>query len=68
MPKVDVIRRDYEVMTPALTDLKFAGPSIAHACVGFDSYRLKKKDDKTAFIGTTNVLSFFQLLSKSNTQ
>ncbi|WAR27274.1 ITM2A-like protein [Mya arenaria] len=29
MPKVDVVRRDYEVMRPMLTDLQFAGNAIS---------------------------------------
>lgn len=44
MPRVDVIRRDYRVVTPALKDLKFAGAAIAMECSHFDSYRLEKRE------------------------
>ncbi|XP_045201068.2 integral membrane protein 2B-like [Mercenaria mercenaria] len=44
MPRVDVVRRDYRVITPALKDLSFAGPAIAMECAHFDSYKLEKKE------------------------
>ncbi|KAL4220756.1 BRICHOS domain [Mactra antiquata] len=44
MPKVDVVRKQYEVVTPALTDLSFAGPSIMAECAEYDSYALEKKE------------------------
>ena len=50
MPKVDVIRRDYQIMQPALTDLQFAGINIMMECTGFNSYKLEKREPlKTIF-------------------
>ena len=43
MPKVDVVRRDFQVITPKLRDLSFAGPAISNECLGMDSYLLEKK-------------------------
>jgi hypothetical protein len=44
MPRVDVVRRDYRVITPALKNLQFAGPAIAMECAHYDSYKLEKRE------------------------
>lgn len=44
MPKVDVIRRDYQIMQPALQDLQFAGINIMMECTGYNTYRLEKRE------------------------
>jgi len=44
MPKVDVVRRDYHVVTPPLTDLSFAGETIKQECLGYASYKLEKNE------------------------
>ena len=51
MPKVDVIRRDYEIMYPALEDLQFAGINIMLECGGYNTYRLEKRDPFDRLIG-----------------
>lgn len=49
MPKVDVIRRDYQVVMPALQDLQFAGINIMMECTGYNTYRLEKRDPVREF-------------------
>ena len=44
MPRADVVRRDYRVITPALKSLTFAGPAIAMECAHYDSYKLEKRE------------------------
>ena len=44
MPKVDVVRRNYHVVTPPLTDLTFAGTTIKQECLGYTSYKLEKNE------------------------
>lgn len=50
MPKVDVIRRDYRVMYPALQDLQFAGINIMMECAGYNTYMLEKRENLAEII------------------
>lgn len=44
MPRLDVVRREYQVIMPALKDAKFAGEAIALECAHFDVYKLQKRE------------------------
>lgn len=42
LPRVDVIRRKYRMMTPAIKDISYLGAYIVHECIGYRTYKLEK--------------------------
>ncbi|XP_041354585.1 integral membrane protein 2B-like [Gigantopelta aegis] len=42
LPKVDVLREMYQVVTPAVGNLKALGPFIMRECYWYETYRLEK--------------------------